>query len=282
MTFLNLDYSTGNRMTDEELMDELFETVEWVGDFDEWQDHPEYGEEDDEDAELETLGGPNSGRYPKGSSNNVPSGKKNQNVTYDEPFYRPASTYDDPDTTVAIADYVGGGGQYLNGALRARGIRERGGKPTGPFADIPIARTGLAQQRDIDSLDKQIQRNPLSKNTTLFRTIGNDALKGLEIGDVFQDDGYSSITKDAALLKRIRADIGIAEHLAEVRHSTLTILAPKGLGHLDVNKEFGEHHRYSHQLEVILPRGTRYKVVSKYPPDYGKSIPGRLTVEILV
>ena len=115
-------------------------------------------------------------------------------------------------------------------------------------------------KREVELLDAHMKNNTLTEDTTLTRTIAERVVATLDVGDVFQDDGYISTTKHAANIEGIRKDIGVKSEW----QSTMTVLAPKGLGHIDVNEELGPH-GYDDQEEVILPRGTRFQVVSKGP-----------------
>ena len=154
------------------------------------------------------------------------------------------------DTNFAIFDYVQGGARYTNEHLRAGKVRYN-------------------DRRKVELIDAQMQRNPLTEDATLARTILDQVVNTLKVGDVFQDNGYVSTTKNLSKIEDIRKDIGANP----TRHFMMTVLAPKGLGHIDVNEELGAH-GYEDQEEVILPRGTRFEVVSKGP---GKT----MTVKVL-
>lgn len=144
----------------------------------------------------------------------------------------------------AVSEYTLGGARYINEHLRA-------GK--GPR---------WANRNDVLEMDTHMTRNRLPKDTTLSRTVPTSVVASLDVGDVYQDDGFVSTTADPAALAKIQDDIGVAD---KAKQSTLTVLAPKGLGHINVNEEIGTDHRYARQQEVILPRGLKYKVVSKGP-----------------
>ena len=162
-------------------------------------------------------------------------------------------------TKLAISMYVKGGARYMNSGLRQAGKRARG-EDVEPATSIYSK--SPPDMNAVRVLDEHMQRNRLTKDTTLLRTIANRVVVGLEVGDVFQDDGYVSTTSESHLISYIRRDIGVnIEHY----QSLLTILAPKGLGHINVNTEIGTDHEYAHQKEIILPRGLRFKVVSKGP-----------------
>jgi len=161
------------------------------------------------------------------------------------------------DINFAIFDYVQGGASYLNDTLRRTGQRHRA---QGETWDQGVELESLLGDK-VALLDAHMRNNTLSEDTSLTRTVPNYVMDGLNVGDVYQDDGYVSTTKNSSKIDDIRLDIGA--YRAE-NHSILTVLAPKGLGHIDVNEELGAH-GYDHQEEVILPRGTRFEVVSKGP-----------------
>lgn len=175
----------------------------------------------------------------------------------------------DTGTKSAIRIYTQGNARYMNELLRVTAKRARGETVTGRFSTGPYAKA-VPDADAVRLLDAHMRKNPFPEDTTLTRTVSNFVVKGLDVGDVYQDDGYASTTSDAGMLDQIRADIGVSMPSYQTK---LTVLAPKGLGRIDVNKEIGTDHEYSHQHEVILPRGLRYKVVSKGPNE--------MTVQVL-
>ena len=157
------------------------------------------------------------------------------------------------DTENAIFGYVQGGARHMNEVLRAEGRRARG--EVERYEDYrPVDRKAIAL------LDEQLRRNRLSEDTVLFRTLSRGPVVKLKIGDVLQDDGFVSTTRNSSKIDGIRKDIGANPEY----QWTLMVLAPKGLGHIDVNEELGPH-GYDNQEEVILPRGTQFQVMSKGP-----------------
>lgn len=162
-----------------------------------------------------------------------------------------------------IRQYTQGNARYMNELLRVTAKRARGEEVTGRFTKGPYV-TAVPDKVAVGLLDEHMQKNPFPEDTTLTRTVSNFVLKGLEVGDIYQDDGYVSTTADEWRLQQIRADIGIS---MESYQTKMTVLAPKGLGHINVNKEIGTDHEYAHQNEVILPRGLRFQVVSKGPNE---------------
>lgn len=159
------------------------------------------------------------------------------------------------DTHVAIEQYVQGNASYLNGTLRAAGRKARGAWVE-RYKEYPV------NQEQVDLFDEHMRKNVLTEDTVLYRTVPNYVVDELKVGDVYQDDGYVSTTRNVDLIPSIRQDIGAR---VSAYHSVMTVLAPKGLGHIDVNEELGKDHRYWHQKEIILPRGQRYQIVSKGP-----------------
>jgi hypothetical protein len=155
-------------------------------------------------------------------------------------------TYGSHETKWAVNGYVQGVGQSINAYLREGASAPHGAAPDWAREYVVL-------------MDEHMQRNHLPEDTSLTRTISNKRAEELNVGDIYQDNGYVSTTRNASRIHDIRDDIGASSEYQAI----MTIQAPKGLGHIDVNKEIGNDHRYAHQNEIILPRGTKFQVVSK-------------------
>jgi hypothetical protein len=70
-------------MTDQELMDELFETVHFTGDVKSWHDMIEETEESDDEPEFRAAGGPGSGPQKGDGSSKIPGTKYTKNQLLD-------------------------------------------------------------------------------------------------------------------------------------------------------------------------------------------------------
>jgi hypothetical protein len=173
---------------------------------------------------------------------NQPRDEEGQWTTTGDPF---AKEREQQERFTAVNGYVHGNFHWLNKVLRKEDEKN--------FAD------DLKYQ--IQTLDKAMQ--PLPQAETVHRIVRDAVIRGIEVGDVFEDRGYISTTRDEGMLGVIRNDLGYTS-LSLLTH--IKIEVPKGTGHLDVNKEMGDHpygNQYAHQQEVILPRGTQFEVVGK-------------------
>jgi hypothetical protein len=171
-----------------------------------------------------------------------PRDEEGQWTTTGDPF---AKEREQQERFTAVNGYVHGNFHWLNKVLRKEDEKN--------FAD------DLKHQ--IQTLDRAMQ--PLPQAETVHRVVRDAVIRGIEVGDVFEDRGYISTTRDEGMLGVIRNDLGYTS-LSLLTH--IKIEVPKGTGHLDVNKEMGDHpygNQYAHQQEVILPRGTHFEVVGK-------------------
>lgn len=147
--------------------------------------------------------------------------------------------------------YSGGSYTAINAHLRSGGDPTKGhyaasvAQMDKEFAAVP----GL--DHDIVTIRKMADKGPF-----------NDAPPYMEPGGVFEDKGYSSTSKDPGAWYG-----GVA----------MQVRIPKGSKVLDLNHTTGSQH--SHEQEILLNRGSKYKIVSDGPGHNGQ---GRLIVVELV
>lgn len=156
---------------------------------------------------------------------------------------------------------------YSGGSYDAINDQLRGNALTGL---MPIGPKGGDWDDVVAHADKLFDEvPPLTQNIVLSRKVGSDggafpkSPPPMTPGAVFTDHGYVSTSKSR--------DIWSGPVQMEVR-------VPKGMKVLDLNHTTGSNH--SSELEVLLPRGTRYRVISDGPgTDYGQN--RHIVVEML-
>lgn len=105
----------------------------------------------------------------------------------------------------------------------------------------------------VKKLDAEME--PLPKDTKLYRVLGSHRAD-FEEGDEFVDHGFMSTTRSSDALETIVEDVGLSDE-----YSHLVIHAPKGTPHINVNARLEGGHMYSHQKEIVLGRGLKYRVI---------------------
>lgn len=141
-----------------------------------------------------------------------------------------------------INDYTGSGYELINTRLRE-------GK--------------IPRQEVIDAIDKMIDQAPRApKDIVVKRVInGNDLFNKLQVGGTFEDKAYVSTTADK------KNELGlIADDQAHMFH----IRVPKGSKSLYVEKISD----VAYEKELLLPRGSKFKIISKGDPSILELING--------
>jgi hypothetical protein len=135
----------------------------------------------------------------------------------------------------ALDLYTGDGFERINNTLR-----QQGG-------------VGAGIKGSVNSLDSAIAKNTLAQDTFVYRGVSKKVLAGAKPGAVITDKGYPSTSLDFSAAAHFA---GIAEGGGVVTR----IRVPKGrkAGAVD-----GLNKKYPDENEVLLPRGTRFKVVGK-------------------
>lgn len=168
----------------------------------------------------------------------------------------------------AVYKYTGHAHEAINGQLR--GYFDYDGNMTTP----PVGPTGGSMAKVIADMDNAFrQAPPLDHDLVTIRKMGtNGQFPGfpppMKKGEVYVDDAYGSTAKDK---KAYTGTVWV-----EVR-------IPKGHKVIDANHASGS--QFSHEQEVLLPRGAKYRVVSDQasPPDGTKPFQGNryIVVEII-
>jgi len=116
-----------------------------------------------------------------------------------------------------------------------------------------------AEAREMEALDKAFRGGPVTDNPTDFhRAVDEDFFP--EVGATFVDKAFVSTSRNQegfATVKNQMSGGGISENPIHV-----IIRAPKGQSYLPMARRLGNP-EYHGQKEAILPRNTKFKVVSK-------------------
>lgn len=148
----------------------------------------------------------------------------------------------------AVARYQGNTGYKINEVLRDPQISDEG------------------YRKQIDSLDAAIQEaSALKEPLEVFRGVAsnvgrdNEFWSKMEVGDVFQDDGFVSTSLDP----KIAGDFAFANALFEGQGFVFRMTLPagtKGLFPLSVLRDNAVSRQ---EAEFILPRGSKFEILSK-------------------
>jgi hypothetical protein len=103
------------------------------------------------------------------------------------------------------------------------------------------------ETESVRNLDSFIEKQrPITEEATLWRGVTPDVAGKFEVGGVVTDPGYVSTSMSAYVAKGIGGDV-------------LEIRAPAGTRALNIDKLGFK----SAEAEILLPRGCKFKVVSK-------------------
>lgn len=139
----------------------------------------------------------------------------------------------------AISAYASTLYAAINGGLR------RGGKNS-DFVDA----SAKEAVKDLDAAMKKVQ---LKENLTVYRGAANKRNQQFEVGQVIKDNGYSStsLSEDSAM-----GFLGESDTTPYV----MKIVAKKGQNAIIPGLAESASQSVAHEVEVILPRGTAYKI----------------------
>lgn len=162
---------------------------------------------------------------------------------------------DNPELLNSIKEYTGDNYSFINSGLRGpKGINHKVISQNDPY---------FMELRD--DMDKAIELSPtLTEPIQLFRGVSEEYGNKLEIGETYDDKAYMSTSID----KKIADGFGGLGGFAGVR-TTLLMTAPKGQKAFSPTL-FGIGKKS--EKELILPRGTRFKVTGIENTVYGKFI----------
>lgn len=141
-------------------------------------------------------------------------------------------------------------------------------------------------KKQAEDLNNVINANTLNEDTVLYRVTGNiDA--DFQPGDIIDDLGIQSTTKlgfnriHSTVMDKLYPGNPLGSEAEEfLGHTRYTIKAPAGSKALDVT----EMSQFRQEGEVLLPAGTKFKVISYESVPLKEPYPGRIrkiTVEIV-
>jgi SPP1 gp7 family putative phage head morphogenesis protein len=157
------------------------------------------------------------------------------------------------DERKALDDYKATGYLRLNEGLRTGKLAT--GKPITP-----------AMHARVDAIDRAIEKGTLSKDTTLFRSFRPTEGLNLEVGDVIKDDAFISTSTST---KAPMAFASEAEKLGKPSY-VARIQAPSGTHVAYADAQASQRAGgLLKENEIILPRGTSFKVTKVRTNKYG-------------
>jgi hypothetical protein len=128
-----------------------------------------------------------------------------------------------------------------------------------------VLRGGGTMTDDLDQMTEELDSSMgvTLKDAEVYRVIPNGVADKLGPGDVYQDKGFVSTTKQQGALDDIIDKVGFDS--SDVKQ--MTIAVPKGTRAIDMNanlKTAGHNENYfPQQKEVVLGRGYKFRVESK-------------------
>ena len=163
---------------------------------------------------------------------------------------------------VGLADYAGSTYYEINNILRGT-AKLKTGDPSEKFADAVFSETDYELAvANIDVIDRDFDDAPtLPQTMILYRGLhseySDELMDSYEVGDLFTDNAYASTTTDRTVAKNW-VDDGSGEP-----RLVLEIVAPEGTQAINMNAYLGGYSQHSYEDEVLLDRGTTFRVISK-------------------
>jgi hypothetical protein len=173
--------------------------------------------------------------------------------------FDPTSYTEPTEARLSLRDYCGSGYGRINKALR--GLRYKGwhrehyGVTYGEPSRFSLDRLLMGQVHGIDSLMRP------GPEQTVYRGVSERSAP-LRVGE-WMDPAFMSTSS--------------SESAAFDPGASLEILLPEGFPRVDVNAELGDDSPYEDEKEVLLPRGTVLRVVSREEVDNGWSTKIKIT-----
>ena len=150
------------------------------------------------------------------------------------------------DEIYAIKVYTSSGYQSINECLRGSGLKNASDE----------------MKNNIKALDSAIDKHEIPKDVTIYRGISKSSFKDwfgghVQEGTIVKDNGFISTSTSKGFAEGWKSGC------------TIHIDVPKGTKGMNVEKisSYG-----SHEHEIILPRGSKFEVVSVHP-SYGGNPP---------
>jgi pterin-4a-carbinolamine dehydratase len=110
------------------------------------------------------------------------------------------------------------------------------------------------EKNTVDALDRMIAQGSIDSDRVLYRTSDTEsAFKDLQVGDEFSDPAFLSTSKNTERFHAFKDDPQVTRFKFNVK---------KGMPALDVNSMLPDHEN-SGDDEVLLPRGMKWRVVSR-------------------
>ena len=155
-----------------------------------------------------------------------------------------------PEFSGAISTYESSWGDNLNEALRDPQISEDGYKST------------------IDSLDKAMSiAPPLSEELIVYRGVKGEGLNfftSKQVGDVYEDKGYTSTSIDAGVAGNFAQKFGYADPKNDGLVFRMRIPAgSKGIFPSGYHESLYGIIPDTSEAEFLMPRGSKFKIVAK-------------------
>lgn len=115
-------------------------------------------------------------------------------------------------------------------------------------------------KKTIDVLDKFVNSSRTKEYTEFFRAVdSSDALNDLFDGDHFVDKGFVSVSKDLKAHARVKTDM-LDNDFDPI---SVRIMMPEGAPAANLHSGQIENKFFGYQKEMLLPRNSTFKVVSK-------------------
>ena len=133
--------------------------------------------------------------------------------------------------------------------------------------ELPVGNLAqtYAKEFPLTELKRAIQRSVITKNTTVYRGTDNPAILNAKLGDVITEKGFISTSKEYRGAEKFAGKLDSAGNPKDI---IVTIELPKGTKGIDINATysgFKTDNIYSSENEVLLPAGTKFKVVKVTP-----------------
>lgn len=184
---------------------------------------------------------------------------ENEGFMVDE-FMNPDVTDAQRKASSFLITYQGPAYVQVNKALRSKEVDEK-------------------SKRIIDGLDSLFDSAPTTpRDSILFRGVSgeysNTMFNSYEVGDLFTDAAYASTSAD----EEISADVFASDGTNDELQLVVEIFVPQGSRAISLNSYLGSYSREEEEQEVLLDRGTTFRVISKTVDADGKTKKMRIAV----
>lgn len=155
----------------------------------------------------------------------------------------------------AVADY-----RFINGELRGRLEEEvhRYNEGEG-YEAVHLSEVRAESQSQIRMMDRALDGAQVPRDVIAYRGVDAEAVKALEVGDVFDDHGYVSTTLSREIAERFKAYV---EDREGGQGAVVEVRVPAGTQGAYLSRLPGF---LAQERELLLARGLQYKVVGVNP-----------------